>query len=112
MHSMSSTVMNKLTTQALALSLIRDSLINFKLISGLNQLGLRADDYHVYLADTVFKLMGLENQEYSDLLFEKIYLANAGKVKHMNFPASAEELKRLSEHIYEQLIFAKEMLAG
>lgn len=35
------------------------SLINYKLISGLNSIDLHASDYHIYLGDTIFKLMGL-----------------------------------------------------
>lgn len=102
--------MKQLPTQTLILSLIRDSLVNLKLISGLNALGLNADDYHIYLSDTVFKLMGLENHEHSDLIFEKVYLANAKKIKYIRFPAATEELEQLSEDIYEQLLFAREML--
>lgn len=94
----------------LIVSLIRDSLINFKLVSGLNAMGLNADDYHTYLGDTIFKLMKLENHAHSDLIFEKVFLANAQRVRHIRFPASAEELEQLSEDIYEQLLFARDML--
>jgi hypothetical protein len=103
--------MNALTSQSLILSLIRDSLVNYKLTTGLNALGLNADDYHVFLPDTIFKLMELENTEDSDLIFEKVFLANAQKVKQIQFPAASEELRSLSEEIYEQLLFAKGVLA-
>lgn len=102
--------MSTITTQSLILSLIRDSLVNYKLTTGLNALGLNADDYHVYLPDTIFKLMELENVEEGDLVFEKVFLANAQKVKQIQFPASSEELTTLSEEIYEQLLFAKGVL--
>ena len=102
--------MSAITTQSLILSLIRDSLVNYKLTSGLNALGLNADDYHVFLPDTIFKLMELEKLEESDLIFEKVFLANAQQIKSMQFPASAEELNGLSEDIYEQLLFAKGVL--
>lgn len=99
--------MDTMHSKDLILSLIRDSLINFKLISGLNLLGLNADDYHIHLSDTIFKLMNLQNHKQGDLLFEKIYLANAQKVKHIRFPASTEELDAISNEIYEELLFAK-----
>jgi hypothetical protein len=99
--------MSAITTPSLIVSLIRDSLVNYKLTAGLNALGLNADDYHVFLPDTIFKLMELEKLEESDLVFEKVFLANAEKIKHIQFPASAEELDALSENIYEQLLFAR-----
>lgn len=102
--------MNTLASSTVIISLIRDSLVNYKLTTGLNALGLNADDYHVYLPDTIFKLMELENIEEGDLVFEKVFLANAQKVKQIQFPASSEELNELSEDIYEQLLFAKGIL--
>lgn len=101
--------MEPINTQSLIISLIRDSLINFKLISGLNNLGLNADDYHIYLGDTIFKLMGLEGHKQSDILFEKVYLANAEKVRHISFATSTQELDRLSNEIYEELLLVKGM---
>lgn len=102
--------MNTLTSESLIISLIRDSLVNYKLTTGLNALGLNADDYHVYLPDTIFKLMELEHMEEGDLIFEKVFLANAQKVKQIQFPASSEELTNLSKEIYEQLLFARGVL--
>jgi hypothetical protein len=94
----------------LILSLIRDSLINMKLISGLNFLGLNANDYNLYLGNTIFLLMGFENDERSDLIFESVYLANAEKVKSIDFSLSTNELDLLSIEIYNELMFAKNML--
>lgn len=54
--------------------------------------------------------MELEDIEEGDLVFEKVFLANAQKVKQIQFPASSEELNTLSEEIYEQLLFAKGIL--
>lgn len=98
------------TDKTLILRLIRDSLINYKLVSGLNSIGLNADDYHVYLGDTIFQLMGLNQKKEGDLLFEKIYLGNAQKVRHISITSSTEDLDKLSEEIYEELLFAKGMI--
>lgn len=92
--------------KTLLLRLIRDSLINFKLISGLNSLGLNADDYTTFLGDTIFLLMGFQHHPQSDLIFEKVFLKNAEKVRLISFSSSTEELDVLSEEIYEELIFA------
>jgi hypothetical protein len=99
--------MENFNQQDLIIRLIRDSLINIKLTSGLNAFGLNADDYHLYLGDTIFSLMGFDATEQSDVIFENVYLANAQKVKHINFSYSTEELDVLSKEIYDELLFAK-----
>ncbi len=92
----------------LIISLIRDNLINTKLLLGLNNLGLIADDYALHLGDTVFELMGFEINEHNDFLFEKVFLANSAKVMYIDFSGSKDELTRLSMEIYKELLFAKE----
>jgi hypothetical protein len=91
----------------LVISLIRDCLISFKLISGLNALGLDADHFTPFLGDAIFLLMGFKNHKHSDLIFENIFLANAEKVRSINFSSSTEDLDVLSKEIYEALLFAK-----
>jgi hypothetical protein len=91
----------------LTIRLIKDSLISFKLISGLNALGLNANDYSSILGDTIFLLMGLQNHEQSDFIFESVFLTHAEKVRYIDFSSSMEELDALSEEVYEALEFAK-----
>lgn len=93
----------------LIIKLIKDSLINIKLVSGLNSLGLNAGDYTLFLGDTIFELIGFPSSEQSDLIFENVYLANAEKVRHVDFSQSTKELDKLSEEIYKELLFAKEV---
>jgi hypothetical protein len=92
------------------IKLIRDHLINMKLVSGLNALGLNADDYSLYFGDTIFLLMGFEGNEQNDLIFEKVFLANSEKVKHINFAYDTEELDALSKLIYEELVLVKGLI--
>lgn len=47
---------------SLVLSLIKDDLINNKLINGLNTLGLSAGDYHLHLSETILNLIGLDTE--------------------------------------------------
>jgi hypothetical protein len=91
----------------LILRLIKDSLISFKLISGLNALGLNADDYTSFLGDTIFLLMDLQQHEQSDFIFESVFLTQAEKVRYIDFSSSTEELDALSEETYTALEFAK-----
>jgi hypothetical protein len=94
--------------EEIIIRLIRDHLINMKLVSGLNALGLNADDYSLYLGDTIFLLMGFEGNEHNDLIFEKVFLGNSEKVRHINFSYDTEELDALSKLIYEELMLLKE----
>jgi hypothetical protein len=93
--------------EKIIIRLIRDHLINKKLVSGLNALGLNADDYSLYLGDTIFLLMGLERNEHADLIFEKVFLANSEKIRHINFAYDPEGLDKLSKLIYEELMLMK-----
>jgi hypothetical protein len=99
--------MEEMNKQELILALIRDNLINMKLVTGLNALGLIADDYYLNLGDTVFKLMGFEASEKSDLIFEKVFMANSEKVSQIDFSTSGDEIMRLSMEIYRELLFVK-----
>lgn len=91
----------------LILRLIKDSLISFKLISGLNALGLNANDYTSFLGDIIFLLMGIQQHEQSDFIFESVFLTHAEKVRYIDFSSSMEELDALSEEMYEALEFTK-----
>jgi hypothetical protein len=59
----------KLSKKQLIISLIKDDLINSKLLHGLDRLGLYADDYMLHLADTIFKLLEIPEDENNEELF-------------------------------------------
>jgi hypothetical protein len=101
--------METLTNEELLIRLIKDSLINTKLISGLNSLGLNAHDYTLSLGDTIFLLMGFDPSELNDFIFDHVYLKNAEKMNDIKSPVSTEELDELSKEIYEALLFAKDI---
>lgn len=90
-------------------SLIKDGLVNLKLVNGLNAAGLNASNYNISIGDTIFVLMGFKDDHLNDLIFENVYLAISGKVKNIDFSNSMEELEKLSEEIYFELLFAKEI---
>ena len=99
--------METLNKKELIISLIRDNLINLKLVSGLNHLGLIADDYYLHLGDTIFKLMGFEASEQSDLIFETVFMGNSEKISQVSISSSLDELNLLSMEIYKELLFAR-----
>lgn len=51
--------------QEIIIRLIKDHLVNTRLIHGLSALGLCPDDYYLHLSDTIFKMIGIpdENEE-------------------------------------------------
>lgn len=98
--------MENLNSEQLIVRLIKDALTNRRLILGLNSLGLTADNYTLFLGDTIFLLMGFEKGK-SDFIFEKIFLASTDQVMQIEF--SHEEMTRLSIQIYQDLLIAKDM---
>ena len=101
--------METLDKKELVISLIKDNLINLKLITGLNHLGLIAHDYYLGLGVTIFKLMGFQLSEQSDLIFERIFITISEKVQQIDISSSSDELMLLSMEIYKELVFAKEV---
>lgn len=89
--------------QKLIISLIKDDLINFKLVNGLNELGINANMYFINSSDTVFKLMGFENEKYDEVLFEH-YIELSKKAIEIDISLSNEPLNDLCNEIYSELL--------
>jgi hypothetical protein len=54
--------------QEIIIRLIKDHLVNTRMMNGLYNLGIYADDYHLHLSDTIFKMIGIPDEN------EEIYL--------------------------------------
>lgn len=102
--------MNLTNNKKLILSLIKDDLMNMKLVSGLSALGLDADHYIPFLGDTIFHLMEFEEKEQSDLIYKTVYLVMAERVNEVDFKYSKDKLDSLALDIYNELIQAKDLL--
>lgn len=86
--------------KALILSLIKDNLINTRLVLGLKDMNLSdAGHYHLHLSDTILKLMGVEVK---DSQYEK-YLNLFNQVKRVDIVSQPEKLDRLAEQIYRTI---------
>ena len=96
-------------TEQLIISLIKDDLINSKLVNGLNQLGLSAGDYHLHLSETIFNLMGIDGAEDDDKLLDSfIELTSAAQnVDLTDIPGRNATLDRLAHSIYTDLLRRK-----
>ncbi len=86
----------------LILSLIKDDLINTKLVNGLNEMGLNADNYFLHLKDTVFELMGFKDDEESERIFKR-YIKLSNKVLLIDISRSHKSINDLALKIYFEL---------
>lgn len=86
----------------LILSLIKDDLINTKLVNGLDALGLNAQDYLLNLSDTIFKLMKIADDKKGENLFEH-YLDLKDNVRFIDSAKSHEAFDELVHEIYSEL---------
>ena len=89
-------------TKKLIISLIKDDLLNDKLVNGLIDIGLNPGNYFLHLSETIFKLMGFEDNMMTDEIFNH-YLLLSQKVKHIDIAHSSEQLDRLANEIYFEL---------
>ena len=92
----------------LILSLIKDDLINSKLVYGLIGLGLTTDNYFLYLGQTIFKLMGFEDNKKTELVFEQ-YIELSKKAVLIDITESHQPLNGLVLEIYEELCKQKQV---
>jgi len=86
----------------LIFALIKDDLINSKLVYGLTDLGIDASDYFLNLSDTIFKLMKFSNKKTEEEIYEH-YLKLTKKAKHIDITESRNNLNSLAHEIYKEL---------
>lgn len=85
----------------LLLSLIKDDLTNTKLVSALVAIQLDAHNYYLYLSETIFKLMGIENSLEQEEIYSQ-YVQLTEKVREVE--VSSVEMDELAEEIYGFLL--------
>lgn len=87
----------------LILSLIKDDLINSKLLRGLAKAGLDADRYCLFLSGTIFDLLGYPNTERSDEIFSE-YIKLTEQSDQVDIRETPNTLDGLANDIYKFLI--------
>ena len=89
----------------LILSLIKDDLINYHLVAGLEDLGFDASHYHLFLSETIFSLMDINvvNDAEQEALY-KLYLELFKKVRKFDLTENNEQLEGLALEIYMALV--------
>lgn len=98
--------MSSQITDKLIISLIKDDLINSKLVNGLIDIGIDAGAYYLHLDTTIFKLIGYANDSYSEEIYEK-YRDLAMQSKHIDISQNNTGLDPLALQLYHFLLHSK-----
>jgi hypothetical protein len=97
--------MKNINEKELVVSLIKDDLINKKLVNGLIGIGLEAGNYFLHLSETVFKLMGFDDSQANEV-FER-YMELAGSAVFIDISHSDKPMEDLALNIYTELCYRK-----
>lgn len=93
--------LNNVNKKELILSLIKDDLINVRLVHGLEKLGLDSGNYYLHLSETIFKLIGITVDE--EDFFEQ-YMDECKTVVNINIFEYSELLNSLALSLYNKLM--------
>jgi hypothetical protein len=84
----------------LVINLLKDHLINARLMNGLKALGFQSEDYHLNLSNTIFELLEIDDK---DELFEA-YLEWCTQLTEKDLLKDPDLLDIYANGIYEMLI--------
>jgi hypothetical protein len=87
----------------LIISLIKDDMINSKLVNGLIDAGLYAETYFLHLSETIFELLGFPDDDLGEQAYE-YYLEQIKRAQSIDLRKSNEPLNAVAEDIYEGLV--------
>eukprot|EP01038_Epipyxis_sp_PR26KG_P002137 gene2137-3035_t len=94
--------MQTIPTPELILSLIKNDLINTRLVTGLDRLGLDAGDYLLGLGSLVLRLMGFTEGHLTDAVYDRYYnLTRRAACADLTDNRALYEL--LAKEIYKEL---------
>jgi len=89
----------------LILSLIKDDLINYHLITGLEALGFDASHYTLFLSETIFSLIGINGDDDTEQeALYKLYLGLFKKVEKFDLTENSTQLENLALEVYTALV--------
>jgi hypothetical protein len=88
----------------LIITLLKDHLLNTKLINGLEELGFYTDDHRLHVSEVIFELLELDNDK--DELFEA-YLEWCIQITEKDLFKQPYLLDQYAEKIYEMLVMEK-----
>lgn len=92
-----------LPSKDLLMSLLRDHLLTYRLVQGLQRIGLDPIHFDIRLGETIFTLMGFGSSDKEERLFEK-FLNWSEKVLAIDIELNDQhELDKLCKRIYKKL---------
>ena len=93
-------------SKSLIIRLIKKDLKNYRLVKGLNDLGLTSSEYLLDIAYVVFRLMGFEEEQIDDDLQQfYIKLTDNLKIDELGNPDLVDQF---SANIFAELLMRKE----
>lgn len=90
-----------MTQQEIIIRLLKDHLVQTRLLHGLEKLGLCPDNYYLHLSDTIFKIMGISDED--DELFQ-VYLDWCTKMSQTEVFSDQQLLEDYAREIYAVLL--------
>jgi hypothetical protein len=94
--------MQTVKQKQLIISLIKDDLINSKLINGLSQIGLDANKFYLHLPETIFEQMGITDNKKKETLLKR-YTVLSEKMKAIDLNENYKAVEELAEAIYREM---------
>lgn len=98
----------KLTEQQLVQAMIRDDLVNYRLLNGLHELGLVTELYFLKMSQTVFDYLGIQGQVDYDGNYAR-YEEMKEEVMAFDLSREMDRVNQLAEKIYRELLTIKFM---
>lgn len=94
-------------SKSLIIRLIKEDLKNYRLVKGLNALGLTSSEYLLDIAYVVFRLMGFEEGQIDDDLNQLyVMLTNNLEIDELGDP---DLLEQFSANIFAELLAEKKI---
>ncbi len=88
--------------KVIVINLIKQDLVNWKMINLLQKMQIRADDYQLDIGSIIFEMMGLENHKDVDEIFEK-YVEMSRPILKLIVGQSNRKIDALAAKIYDYL---------
>lgn len=86
----------------IVINLIKQDLINWKMINLLQKMQIRADDYQLDIGYIIFEIMNLNNLENVDEIFDK-YMELSRPVQKIKVDQQNRKINLLASKIYDYL---------
>jgi len=93
---------NFICNKTIIINLIKQDLVNWKMINLLQKMQVRADDYQLDIGSIIFEIMDLSNRENVDEIFDK-YVEMSRPVLKLIVGQSNREIDALAAKIYDYL---------